>query len=639
MSKGKKMYWTTAAAAFILTGGTVITAAAQDVYDLNPVVVTAQRTETKDLDTPASTEVITAKQLQNTGSATVFDALSRVPGFNSMSYGGGTQQDYGMSTSRAMIRGFDKGTLVLVNGAPMNLLNYNTMAGIPVAAVDRVEIVKGASSVMYGAEALSGVVNIITKKPTGKMGVTVGSSYGNYLSDYHIGVNTGRTSVYYQKQFTGRVSLTSLSGITKTTGGAVTPYGLDAGKNDSLFLTTQLTDKLNLNWNYYDQQTNRPSYTNFTRAKRSMLYRYHDIRNNVNLIYDDKNSNFKSVLAYNKRTDHANKYTYSSGVNAVSERYDMYSLTSDTQKKWNLRNGKDSLLAGVTFSRENYRGLPSSAATSYNSAHRDNLSLYSSYSYAATPDFTTIIGLRGQHSSDYAKDENVFLPQIQTLYKLNDHTSWFINIGKAFQMPALNQYFNKAGTDFNRLKPQEGWTYETGVKWIEKTSSVKVSVYHMDIQDAFKWKKNPDNTDYLANAGNFRNTGVEAEYTKHINDAWSLDLGVSYSNPKDNENGQWERDNARTQYTAGVTYDKEKWTANVNYLFMGNRQTSYYLIHNQAADVPAYINLAANVQYRPNSSQAITLTMNNICGRDNPVNEYENLDLPYNWRLAYSYSF
>ena len=72
---------------------------------------------------------------------------------------------------------------------------------------------------------------------------------------------------------------------------------------------------------------------------------------------------------------------------------------------------------------------------------------------------------------------------------------------------------------------------------------------------------------------------------------------------------------------------------------MGNRQTSYYLIHNQAADVPAYINLAANVQYRPNSSQAITLTMNNICGRDNPVNEYENLDLPYNWRLAYSYSF
>ena len=58
-----------------------------DEYTLDDVVVTAQRVETKDLDTPATTTVITAQQLKDTGATTVYEALERVPGLNSMSYG------------------------------------------------------------------------------------------------------------------------------------------------------------------------------------------------------------------------------------------------------------------------------------------------------------------------------------------------------------------------------------------------------------------------------------------------------------------------------------------------------------------------------------------------------------------------
>ena len=112
-----------------------------------------------------------------------------------------------------------------------------------------------------------------------------------------------------------------------------------------------------------------------------------------------------------------------------------------------------------------------------------------------------------------------------------------------------------------------------------------------------------------------------------------------FPNPKDNDDGVWKQDNARLQYTAGVTYEREKWTANVNYLYLGDRQTSYYLINGMVSDIPSYINLSANVQYRPASGQRVTLTLNNITGHVNSVNQYENIDLPYNWQVAYSIDF
>ena len=73
----------------------------------------------------------------------------------------------GMS-AKILIRGNDKGTLVMIDGAPINMNNVYFLNTLPVEAVERIEIVKGASSVLYGSEASSGVINIITKKANAK---------------------------------------------------------------------------------------------------------------------------------------------------------------------------------------------------------------------------------------------------------------------------------------------------------------------------------------------------------------------------------------------------------------------------------------------------------------------------------------
>lgn len=109
--------------AMVLAGGVCSGAYAANegnVYSLNPVVVTATRTEKTDLDTPASTDIITEKDIKETGAKTVFDALSFTTGITNFSYGPGGM-DYGAMDSRVNIRGYDRGALILVNGAPINL--------------------------------------------------------------------------------------------------------------------------------------------------------------------------------------------------------------------------------------------------------------------------------------------------------------------------------------------------------------------------------------------------------------------------------------------------------------------------------------------------------------------------------------
>lgn len=118
------------------------TAYAEDpnqAFTLDPMIVTAQRTETRDLDTPATTNIITEQNIKEAGYKNVFDAIEHQVGLTSTGYGD-AGQDFGFSSGRTVIRGYDRGTLVMVDGIPMNLKNYNSLDGIPIDMVQQIEM-------------------------------------------------------------------------------------------------------------------------------------------------------------------------------------------------------------------------------------------------------------------------------------------------------------------------------------------------------------------------------------------------------------------------------------------------------------------------------------------------------------------
>lgn len=627
-------------------------------YTLNPVVVTATRTEKQDVDVPATTTIITEKDIQNKGYTSVFDALEHTVGVDSYSYSN-SGDDLGGSVSRFYIRGMDKGTLVLVNGAPINVMNYSSTEGVPIDAVEKIEVIKGSNSVLYGAEAMGGVVNIITKRG-GKSSTSISAKVGNYNSGYQVGVTGEGYAAFFTRDFED----------TFERAAQIFPnskYNWDNGKGrkSSLYVSTQLTDKLSLDWSHVDKNKKR-SAIKVVDGKRtdsydkSGIFDYDSQRNNINLIYNDKESQFKSILAYNNRRIDAKQYPSGKPPVKKSEgsNYNVYGITFDNQKTWKFNDGKESLTSGITFKREHYKNLLMTSKR----IHRDAYSAYASYDYQFNNKLSTILGMRGEfvQGNGWDKEQNVFLPQWQMLYKMNNNWSLYSNIGKSFDMPAINSKYYLANSINLDIEPQEGWTYEIGTKYVKDKDSLKIALYHMDIDNYFKWVKEKDvipggskDINVQVNGGKFKNTGIETEWLHTINDNWQYNVGLSISDPKlkskyvEGHRNEWMQEAAKVQGNVGVQYTDAKWSANLNLFVTGDREYSYYTRKGDSAKtkgnydhaVPTRINLTSSISYVPNSNNRITLNMYNLLDRHNCINENENWDLPFNWTLTYKYSF
>ena len=157
-------------------------------FVFDQILVTAQRYEKNDVDTPASASVVTGAQIQATGAKNAQEALTLFGGFTSLQYGaGGASQ--GSMTSKVIMRGVYNGTLVLINGTPLNLRGLYNLEDIPVEDIERIEIVKGGGSVLYGSEAAGGVINIITKAERQNSVKVSGGNYGqqNHSVDLQLG--------------------------------------------------------------------------------------------------------------------------------------------------------------------------------------------------------------------------------------------------------------------------------------------------------------------------------------------------------------------------------------------------------------------------------------------------------------------
>ena len=153
----------------------VADAAEMPVYSLDEVVVTATRTMKEIQEVPSSISVITAKDMEKKNIHTVRDAIGQMPGLYINRKG---------DSSEINLRGFDTtNILVLVDGVQMNS-TYNSSVNlndIPVDNIERVEVLRGAASSIYGGHAVGGVVNITTKEAK-KEGTTATAnlSYGSH---------------------------------------------------------------------------------------------------------------------------------------------------------------------------------------------------------------------------------------------------------------------------------------------------------------------------------------------------------------------------------------------------------------------------------------------------------------------------
>jgi len=157
----------------------IVVAEDQPVTQFDPVVVTATRTETPLKQVGSSTTVITARDIANRRLNTVAEVLRTVPGLDVVRTGA-----VGQVTS-VFVRGAkSEDTLVLIDGIEMNDPaspgNGFNFSDLMVDDIERIEIVRGAQSAIYGSDAIGGVINIITRKGRGKTRLQASGEGGSY---------------------------------------------------------------------------------------------------------------------------------------------------------------------------------------------------------------------------------------------------------------------------------------------------------------------------------------------------------------------------------------------------------------------------------------------------------------------------
>jgi len=180
------LWWQNVVFAATTDDQTVSDLADLSIEELLQVKITTVATGTQQIATfaPANTTTINAKEMEMMGATDLDEVLEAVPGLhvarNSMSWYNPIYTLGGIAST------YNPEALVLLNGIPINtlytggriLLGYG--GGIPTTAIERVEVIRGPGSALYGADALSGVINIVTKTKADIDGTTTGMRLGSF---------------------------------------------------------------------------------------------------------------------------------------------------------------------------------------------------------------------------------------------------------------------------------------------------------------------------------------------------------------------------------------------------------------------------------------------------------------------------
>jgi vitamin B12 transporter len=457
---------------------------------LNDVVVTATRSPTKLSDIGRVVEVITAAQINHAQGQTLPQLLNNVAGITFS----GANNAPGISSSVFLRGALTGNTLILVDGFPVNDASSTDgsydLNAFPLDQIDHIEILKGSGSTLYGSDAVSGVINIITKHPAGqglKSNVQLsGGTYNTFKESAGLNGKVKNTGIAVNFSNTDSKGFPAATDITGK--GGFKSDGFHQ-RSASINLNQQISEKFILNGNFQTsyntgdlplgafQEDGTYTYKNtfllagigakLLLTKGSLLVNV--TQNNVWNKYNDP----PSVLL-NDSTHQVNNNT---GRITDAEAVLNYSLG----KHFDLTSG-----AGFKYSSTNQYSLyntmgynPPASIISSDSAHSSIASIYTSLFYKVGI-FHTELGGRYNHDSKYG---NNFTYTFNPSVLLFDQLKVFGTIASAYKSPALYQLFSQYGNV--DLKPETTTSFEAGFDWalIKNVLSFNTAFYKNNTKD------------------------------------------------------------------------------------------------------------------------------------------------------------
>ena len=626
------------------------------------VVVTATRTRKKDIDVPAATTVITAEDIKQSGAANVSDVLSKVDGFVYKSFGPNGAA-MGAMTNEVNVRGLKGGALVLMNGNPIAWRGKYNLDQIPASQIERIEIVKGGGSVLYGSEAVAGVINIITKK---KSTNEVHAGFGNYgQRSYGVTLGDDKFGFYYNYDKFGRRDKLTYTDYEQARLHAQTRTDIYDIVKQNMGVTYRVNPRLDFQVGYYETEgkykrtvtavDNTHTPTRMQHIRIGALYNqrkyetkqyitqlnYRDTDWKGSLFFNTGTLEFKGPSYFNSRTG----LRTPNGRYHTREKNMTYGI--DMQRTWRV-NPKSTAILGVDLMHERFADIPTDASTDNARYSRNNWGVFGQWKQRFDERNTGIFGLRETWTTGAARGQNYhnLSASAQWLHKLNRENSVYLNVSQSFVMPTFAQMYpnNDRQMAAPDLRPQKGVNYEIGWKQKHNGHSWKAALFHMRVKDNITARVNRigGRAEYQYTNEDFRNIGLELSNEIQGTHGFSYNWGLTWQNPQTKSSKKmlgWERTFGRIQLTGGVTYKKDKWTSSLSASYLADRVQS-------PSDAPAYrskpyLLTTWNTTYAPDENSELSLRIDNVLNRNDTTmhSGSEYYVAPINYLLSYSYRF
>ncbi|RJX64929.1 TonB-dependent receptor [Vibrio sinensis] len=524
---------------------------AQELSTDETVVVTASRFETQVSDTIAPIEVVTREEIDAIQAKSLSDILRRLPGIQVANQGGIGQG------SELYIRGRStKNTLVLFNGVRVGsaTLGYANLSSMPIAGIERIEVLRGPRAAVHGSDAVSGVINIITARgQDASSSVKVGAgSFGSHEASANLATSSDNgawmnISAAYQKSDGYNVQPESTTPDDIDKDGFDTHYlVLDVGKE----LTPDFMIKANGFYQKHNVEYDNPWVG--TDQTDNELY-------SAAFIGEYKNDRLFSNVTLATNYDDAT--SYGQGVDASSISTSRYAASWDNKFQ---SSDSVSFVSGLDWYQDNVEN----ESTAMTTDSRNNTALYIG-SYLAQGDLSAELNLRWDDNSAYGSFTTY---QLGADYKISDTLKIVGMYGTAFKAPSFNElYWPLRCTSWGcysgnpDLEPEETQSAEIAIEATFMGADLRLGVYHSDVE-----KMIASNGVTQININEAAITGYELTghfYTGPLSHSVSYD----YLDTEDKSTGYELARRAKHNAKWNMMYVLEAWQFDLSYLYQGSR--------------------------------------------------------------------
>lgn len=590
----------------LLTGFSAPLQAQETVQNLPDLVVTATRTETAKNQLAAAATVYTRQDIERLQAKTLPELLSGSTGIDIVQTGG-----YGKDTNIYMRGTNPDHVLVLIDGIKVGSVTSGTtpFQFIPLDQVERVEIIRGPQSSLYGSEAIGGVIQIFTRKggQDEKPSVTLDAGGGSYDSYRASGTVSGKWKNSWYSLGSSQFGSQGFNSRQPTPG----LFGVNQPDKDG-YLNTALNARAGHRFDnnaeveaFFMHAEGKTEFDGNFQNKTEFVEQNVGATASMNIV-----DNWRSILRFGQSRDDADNFapngTFASRFNST---------------RWNA-----SWLNEVALSDDHklvvgsdYRLDQVDSSTIYNETSRYDAGIFTELHSRLLDNHFFNASVRGDKNEAFGEQVT---GNFGWRYNGSYGISPFAGFGNAFKAPTFNQlYFPGFGNP--SLKPEQSTSFEAGLAGDHDWLQWELRGYHTNIDNLIVAVTNPTTFFSTAeNVGKAQIDGIEAEIGTHIM-AWNNKLSMNLMSPKNRES------NMRLQRRSDKTlsYDLSRSFGSLDFGAKVLAQAGRFDDTLNQIKVAGYVTVDLRSTYHLSKNWALSAQLNNLLDKNyQTVNTYNTAD-------------